>query len=1203
MAAPVDRVAGQVDSRRVRVVPGSRHRLAQPQFDQGAVDPAMRMEYMMLMTKPSAAQQTELNQLLADQQNPSSPQFRKWLTPEAFGNRFGLSTGDHSKVVAWLSSQGLEVKESGRARNWILFSGTAGQVENALHTQIDRYEVKGEKHFANSMPVSVPEALAGVIGGFTGLHDFKPKPLLTSGTNHYLVPEDFSTIYDVLPLAAAGIDGTGVNIGIVGESQIQLSDIETFRSKYNLPAKDPITVLAGGNPGINISDEVEADLDVEWSGAIAPGATVYFYYSTSLTTAIASAINANLVNMISISFGGAELDDSVLSFEPVVQQGNAQGITIFASSGDSGAATFPDSGTFYKFGPEVSWPASYPEVTAVGGTQLNDTSNPGSYWATANDANSGSALSYIPEIAWSAGGGGASVIFPKPAWQAAPGVPQDGARDLPDVSLSASTHDGYEIFTTGFAESVGGTSCSSPSMAGIVALLNHYLVVSGKISQPGLGNINPQLYRMAQTVPNAFHDITSGGNTESCIDGSPDCGTGSFGYTAGPGYDLATGIGTLDVNNFITQWNSTTNAVNVTFSVNPAKGTFNDTFQMSATVTPASGAGTPTGVVDFSNNSMILGSATLNATSGQALASLNVPGYLFTTASTYPLTAQYRGDTAFSGGGATSKVQITAPTGVSAIVPSVPVSVAATTDSTGLFWEFTMSLLERGGVASVLTGVKLDGQNQTVSQFFPSPSIPANGSITSTKIVFRNLAYPLVRTFIFSGLDATGLSWSRQVSITFLGPGTGTEAVIFSAIPLVMQQNPAADPSCQWSQQLVLTDISGYGQTISNLVLGNISISNQIPAIFGTAQLAAYGSLQGTLCWSGETVGATDTVSLAFAAGFTQDIAVSFAGPAVNPSPISVTPAMVNLSVASPQGTFGISVPAGQSWTIGINPQNVTTGWLGLSQATGVGPAQITVTANGSGFAPTAYLANLVIQGPNLSPPSVTIPVVFVNGDSTGVAITSLTNTASGKSVAAPGMLATLTGTGLYSGSYYFYFTDTGLHTAYGFSAGILAITVNGVPAPFNTANSTQINFQIPYEISPGTAVVGISYGTKVGAYVFQVAPSAPGIYAVTTGSVGTVQAGKTISLTMTGDGVKSPAIGDGVAGSSLLLYKTALPFTLTIGGVPAFLASYGITTESYSTTLNVAIPSSTPAGIQPVVVTVNGVSSPPVNLTVTAAP
>lgn len=1197
-AASADRITGRIDANQIHVLPGSVHRLAMPQSDKGQVDPTMRMEYMILLVKPSAAQQTELNQLLADQQNPSSPQFRKWLTPEAFGARFGLSTSDHSKVVAWLNSQGFEVKESARARNWVAYSGTAGQVENALHTQIHRYEVNGEKHFANATPVAVPEALADVISGFTGLHDFRPKPLYTSGTSHYLVPEDFYTIYDVAPIAAAGIDGTGVNIGIVGQSQIQLTDIEMFRSKYNLSANDPKTVLVGTNPGLT-SSQGEGDLDVEWAGAIAPGATLYYYYGPSAFGVLPSIVNANLVNMISISYtGGAEIDDDpTLTLQPVFQQANAQGITVFAGAGDYGAALQPDSSSFSRFGPVVGTPASYPEVTAVGGTQFNDTANPSTYWAATNDANSGSVLSYIPEIAWSGGGGGASVIFPKPAWQNAPGVPQDGARDVPDVSLNASPHDGYEVITNGATSPVGGTSASTPSMAAITALLNHYLVANGQISQPGLGNINPQLYRMAQTVPNAFHDITSGGNTVSCVDGSPDCSTGTFGYTAGPGYDLATGIGSLDVNNFITQWSSTTNGVTVTFSVNPAQGTYNDTFQLSATVTPVSGAGTPTGIVDFGNFSVVLGSAALDSSSGQAVANFNLPGYLLTSATTYTLTAQYRGDTAFSGGGAKSSLKISAPTGVSAIVPSVPVAVAATPDPSGLFWEFTMSLQERGGVDAVLTGVNLDGQDQPVSQFFPSPSIPANGSITSSHIFFRNLAYPIARTFIFTGIDATGQSWTRQVSITFLGLSTSTQAVILTAVPLVMQQNPAADPNCQWSQQLILTDISGYPQTISTMHLGNLPVGDQIQKIFGTAQLAAYGSVQGTICWAGETPGSTDFVQLVFSSGYGADITVSFAGPAVNPSPIAVDAASVNLSVANPQGTFNISVPDGQSWTIGVNPQNVRSGWLSLSQISGTSSAQITVTANGSGFAPDAYLANLIIQGPNLSPASITVPVMFVNGNSTGVTITSLTNAASGGSMAAPGMLATLQGTGLpdspasYSGG------------VYSFSTGFVSITVNGVPAAWTSESHTQIKFQIPYETSIGTAVVGVSYNGAAAGYLFQVAPSAPGIFTTTPGSAGTVQAGKPIALTMTGDGVMSPALADGTPGSSALTNKTALPFTVTIGGAPAFLTSYGIGSGAYDTTLNVLIPASTPAGVYPVVATVNGVASQPVNLTVTAAP
>jgi len=175
-AAPPNRITQPVVSHQTQIVAGNLHRLAAPQFDQGPVEPEMRMDYMLLLTRPSAAQQADLDRLLADQQNPSSEQFHKWLAPEEFGARFGLSVSDHSKIVAWLQSEGFTINELARGRNWVAFSGTADQVSRSLHTPIHRFHVNGETHFANSIEPSVPEALAGVTGGFIGLNDFKLKP-------------------------------------------------------------------------------------------------------------------------------------------------------------------------------------------------------------------------------------------------------------------------------------------------------------------------------------------------------------------------------------------------------------------------------------------------------------------------------------------------------------------------------------------------------------------------------------------------------------------------------------------------------------------------------------------------------------------------------------------------------------------------------------------------------------------------------------------------------------------------------------------------------------------------------------------------------------------------------------------------------------------------------------------------------------------
>jgi subtilase family serine protease len=418
------------------------------------------MDYMLLVVQPSAAQQAELDLLLAGQQNPSSPLYRQWLTPEEFGNRFGLSPADHSKVVAWLTSQGLAVNESGRGRNWIAFSGAAAQVSRALKTPIDRFQVGGETHYANTIEPSVPEALADVIGGFIGLDDFHLQPFVlrvspeyNSGSSHYLAPADFATIYDVGPLYQAGFDGTGQSIAVVGESSVAITDIRAFRTRFNLPANDPKMVLYGADPGAN-GAQIEGDLDLEWAGAIAPKAAIYYVYGANAATAIVVAVNMNVAPVISASYGACEIFGALNYWRAFAQQANAQGITIVNSSGDSGAAGCDPQGNmpFAAAGRMVAFPAVLPEITAVGGTQFVE--GTGAYWSSTNSPNSGSALSYIPEASWNesgsvglaSSGGGASVFYAKPVWQTGPGVPDDQARHVPDISLSAAIHDGYVIY-------------------------------------------------------------------------------------------------------------------------------------------------------------------------------------------------------------------------------------------------------------------------------------------------------------------------------------------------------------------------------------------------------------------------------------------------------------------------------------------------------------------------------------------------------------------------------------------------------------------------------------------------------------------------------------------------------------------------------------------------------------------------------------
>src|SRR5450432_1104 len=394
LLAADDRVVESVNASRTVPLKGHVHPKAQAQYDRGPVEPSTKLAYVTVLLKPAPS----LESFLAEQQNPSSPNYHRWLTPEQF-------------------------------------SGTAGTISRALGTQFRRYQVDGERHFANATEPRIPAALEPVVAGFLGLDDFGPKPNFIkaasqpnfnySGGLHFLVPDDIAAIYNVAPLYQAGYDGAGQKIAIVGTSALDLADIRVFRQAYNLPAKDPLQILVGADPGIN-NAMVEADLDLEWSGAVARNADLIYVYAGDVNTAVQYAVDRNLAPVISMSFGGCEVVSSV-GLRAVAQQANAQGITWIASSGDTGAVEC-DRGSLTQQaakGPTVSTPAGYPEVTAVGGTRLNEGS--GNFWSPSNGPSGGSALSYIPEVPWNdsaddlalvASGGGASAFFPKPPWQA-----------------------------------------------------------------------------------------------------------------------------------------------------------------------------------------------------------------------------------------------------------------------------------------------------------------------------------------------------------------------------------------------------------------------------------------------------------------------------------------------------------------------------------------------------------------------------------------------------------------------------------------------------------------------------------------------------------------------------------------------------------------------------------------------------------------
>lgn len=617
---------------------------------------------MVLVLQPGADQQKTLEELIEAQHNPESPEYQRWLTPEEFGARFGVSDDDLRQVSGWLEQHGFEVEPPSPSRRFLVFSGSAGQVSEAFGTDMRQYSVGGERHIANATDPEIPLALANVVEGVASLHDFHSRPLhrpignpaapaWTAGTGtHYVTPADFAAIYNLAPVYAASTDGTGQSIAVIGRTNINLSDVQLFRRQFGLPVNDPSIVLNGPDPGIVSQDEMgEAALDVQWAGATAPKANVQLVVSGSTRTSDGVALSAqyavskNLAPVITVSFGLCEAALGTAGnqfWHSLWQQAAAQGITVLVSSGDSGAAGCDGASSAKGTGgAAVNGLCSSPYSTCVGGTQFADTANPSLYWAATNSTGYRSALGYIPETVWNesgsvAGGsglwstgGGRSILYAKPSWQTGPGVPADGVRDVPDVSLTASAHDAYLVVMNGSIYAVAGTSAAAPALAGILGLV-------AQRSGARLGNANPAFYTLAAKQASGgsavFHDITTGNNTVP----------GVAGAAAGTGYDLATGLGSVDAGQLVSHWGEGSTAAS-TFQLS-APATLTLSQGKSATVTiqaTASGgfssaitlsaSGQPTGLTaSFSPTSLAAGSGsstlTLTATTAVTVASYNV---------------------------------------------------------------------------------------------------------------------------------------------------------------------------------------------------------------------------------------------------------------------------------------------------------------------------------------------------------------------------------------------------------------------------------------------------------------------------------------------------------------------------------------------------------------------------------------------------
>src|SRR5213080_1981843 len=722
---PVARITTVVDDADRTTIYGTHPVMARTEDEAGRVPLGSKFEGISIAFSRTPAQEADLQALLAAQQDPTSPLYAKWLTPDEFGARFGLADSDIAKVQSWVGQHGFTVESVSRSKNRISFSGTVEQVEAAFGTEMHYYKVNGETHFAPSRDVSVPAALSSVVQTVTNLSSFRPKshisgrgprrvvsPDFTSSQsgNHFLTPKDVATIYDINPAYKAGYNGAGQSIAVVGQSAIVLSDIEHFQTAAGFAVKDPTLVLVPntGTATIRSGDESESDLDLEYTSTIANGATIYFVYvgnnaNNNVFDSIQFAVTHKTAPLISVSYGRCETalgSSEYSSLNAILAQAASQGQSVIVASGDSGSTDCygdPLVSSAQQQALAVDFPASSQYVTAMGGTEfpLADVASTNTtYWQAASGSDFvSSALSYIPEQVWNddsslglgSGGGGVSTFTSRPSWQTGvTGIPSGTFRFVPDISLSSSPNNAGYLFcssdtltrvtgscTNGFRDSsnvnltvAGGTSFAAPIFAGMLAIIND------KLNSTGQGVINSTLYTLAAnsaTYASAFHDITTGGN--QCTAGTTICSTaGASQYPATSGYDEASGLGSLDFFNLMTAWPGSSP------SLVPSKTTLS-----AATTTPAPGAtdAITITVASGSASSTATPTGTLTVTLDGTLQTSSLPlangsaTYTFssTTPGAHAIAATYSGDSTYAS--STGSLTVTVPPPPVAMAQSV----------------------------------------------------------------------------------------------------------------------------------------------------------------------------------------------------------------------------------------------------------------------------------------------------------------------------------------------------------------------------------------------------------------------------------------------------------------------------------------------------------------------------------------------------
>lgn len=963
--------------------------------DQGEVAASTTMSHMRLVLSRSSERQAALTQYMDELQDSASANYHKWLTPQQFGSLYGATDSDIQTLVQWLQGHGFTVEPLAEGRTSISFSGTAAQVTAAFHTPIHSFARNGEIFVSNTAEPQIPTALAEVVRGVAQLNTLRPHrhshaaepgflnpssmrklplsaessdahALLTGGSGTssspytlYITPGDAATIYDTpnstlnanYTSSNTTYNGSGVKIGVGGDALILASTFTNFRSSFIGDSATPTIVNVDGIAyATNSGDRGEAYIDTELAGGLAPGASIYFYVSTDLTSGMQKAIDDNTVDIFSLSFGDCEADLGTSNnawLNALWEQAAAQGIAVTVSTGDSGSAgcdyTSDSNGntvTAATGGLAVNGFASTPYNVAVGGTDLVGLTSSYSQYASTSQGSSSTyyrtAKSYIPESTWNdstvtdttiakdedwisygdssyasiaAGSGGASSCatetsssvcsagYAKPSWQTGSGVPSDGVRDIPDVSLMAgaggddaawlvcddstaqtssgttvSLNCGAQSNGSSYFNAYGGTSTAAPAFAGILALVQQK-------QGSRLGQAAKTLYTLynGSHGSSVFHDTTVGNNAVPCSSGSTNCtrNTGGYyfltGYNTTTGYDLATGLGSVDAALLVNYWSasvgSTASTVTATNTATAAT-TVNNAITISGTVASGSTGTTttPTGQVSiFQSGGGYSTSATLTSGAYQVV----IPANTFPSGS-ITMEVAYEGDTTFATASNSTTftvnamaptVTVTAPSSANtANTVSVGVTVTGPSGSTetpsgtvtvsgGGYSSSAQSLSTSGSYTFTIPANSLSGGADTLTVSYSGDSYYTLGSgQASINIVTTALVTPTVTVTPASTTIDSGQSLKVTVGVT------GSSATPTGSITLK-----------SGSTSLGTGTLDTTGSTSITVAANTLSVGNDtLTATYsGDANYATYtGSATVTVTASSYTLAATNPASI-----------------------------------------------------------------------------------------------------------------------------------------------------------------------------------------------------------------------------------------------------------------------------------------------------------------------------------------------------